>query len=379
MIQYKNILFIVYIICIVSISKPIQASTITHIKGKAYRINENGSFPISRQETIPKSADIVIDENSQIQIEWKQNNYLEVIGPARFQVNKSNLYIEFGRFLWVNPSSFPLELHIFNTKINPPSQSLFEIEISPRRLHAQILAWQGRLFIHNKELKSQYLYLLDQNSLQEGQYVPEFSQKRLRDYQFSSPYIKNLSESFAHKSYRNQLISTLNLHFIRINPASSSNFKQNTIGFGSRMEWIHKRYFNLALRPQRIHYLMAPAFRFGLGGTFLMSQIQSAGDTAVQNIQLLGPHIIAGVSWLGVSIDSLVLYTANQPKFIQTHAPVSYSLRSRYEWDLKEFTPNDLMISLGYELGLSQTLSSQYLPSTSVVRHGIELSLHFNF
>lgn len=362
-----------------------EAGTLKHIRGKVMLLNDQGNFALAREQSLDNNAQVLMPADSQMQIAWDEDSFLEVKGPARFRLQDNRLVVEFGRYLFFSRDSYPLRVRVFDEVFRPSSEAALELDIPITRSQAQFLLFAGSQSFLGFDLEPERLYLFENSKLQQGSLAPDFAKQRRSEFTFTTIHMNDLKEEEVHISYRNQIIISLQANLNRLAPASpSASFTQNTFGFGSLVEWNHKRYFNLPNHAKRIHYLGAPALRLGVGANFSSGQIKPT-DAIAQNSQFLGAHFAAGTSWLGLSVEGVLNYLTENNDFVKTDTPYGYGIRVRHEWDLLEVTQSDILISLGYSymshsLKTADSVSPQ--PSTNpfkLVRHGIDLSFHLNF
>lgn len=362
-----------------------SAAVLQHLRGKVHLLTETGNKVLARGEVLQRSHQIVMPVDSQLQIAWDTNSFMEVRGPARFRWIDNRLILEFGRYLFFSADSYPMRVQVLEEDFRPSSNAALEIDIPITRSQAQFLLFAGRANIAGLDLETHRLYLLDKQKIQAGNRSPEFSQERRALYTYTQSLLEDLDREKSHKSYRNQFIVSFQAHLLRFSDADKdSSFVQNTSGFGPIVEWNHKRYLNIISYPKRIQYLRAPAFRVGLGANFFTTQIRPT-KSVTKNSQFLGAHAASGFSWLGLSIEGVLNYQTGRNDFVNLASPLAHGFRTRYEWDLLEITQSDILISLGYSQLISKLKASEQLSpaptsiSFQAVRHGIELSFHMNF
>jgi hypothetical protein len=360
------------------------AQSITHLQGFAYALNETGNVSLARGQKLSNFEQLNIPAQSQIQIEWSESSTLEIIGPARMSYRNNIFYLEQGRFLFFSLGRFPQRFNLFNENFRP-SNTVFELEIPSHRTHAQILILDGDFYIQGETLSTQNLYMLENNRLQKGPLNPSFTEERKKDYKYSSLNFRKIEDRDSLFSLRNQIIVAQHSSLIQLGPQTTQqNFVQNTLGFGFSVEWAHKRYLKLPKRPQRIHFLRAPAFILGTGVFYETNKIQ-ASDFVTENSQFLGAHLSAGFSWMGLALTANGAYVSGENTFYKMTSPYSYGVKARYEWDLLDFSATDILFSLGYGYSVSKLQSKPELIALptptrfNFVQHTLLLGFHLNF
>jgi hypothetical protein len=339
-----------------------NAAQVLHLEGRAFLQDSRASIPLARGSKLPRNAHLVVDGH--LQIEISANTFLEIRGPARASLKQGLFWsFESGRFLIFTRGLSPHRFRILN-EILRPDEAALEVEIPFTRNYAQILSLWGSSRIRGESLESSKIYVLDAQRLQSGEIDKTAALRRRDSYTFSEVLFRQIDEKAAISSLRNQFLFSQLSHLNRMRPDDPALSTTSSIGLGVRTEWIHKRYFQLPRKPTRIHYLRAPAIRFGGGVSYASTGLASLN--AQQGRQHFGAHGVLGVSWLGLSLDGLV----------SPIAPIRFGVRALYEWDLKDFTANDMMFGLGYSYSVSKVGGEQ--PLTWAI-HALNASLIFNF
>jgi len=356
------------LICIVSFE--IRAAKVIHLQGRAFLQDSNGSSPLPRGLELPKETHLVLEKDSRTLIEISENTTFEIHGPARASLSSGLFWnLEEGRFLIFTRGLSLHRFRILGETIRPDSTSL-EIEVPLHREYAQMLLLWGSTSFMGEDLESSRIYVFEKGRIHSGEISASDALKRRQLYEFSQSRFKQEDDPSSDFSLRNQLVlsqvSALNTY----SEVGTTESPATSTSVGLRAELIHKRYFDFPRRPQRIHYLRAPALRLGGGFSYLSSTAATFGAR-----QSLLAHGVVGASWRGLAVDGVLSYL-QPPAAVTNVSPLKYGGRALYEWDLKEFAANDVMIGLGYGYTVSKTTAT---PVFKTVSHALEVSFIFNF
>jgi len=349
-----------------------HAAEVLHLQGRALMQTEEASLPLARGLQLPGETHLVLESGSQTLIRISDQTSLEIRGPARATLSSGLFWnLESGHFLLSTRGLSPHRFRILDVMLRPEDAAI-EIEIPLSRSWAQILLMWGAEEIDGQDLELSRLYVLEGGRLQFGEIPSAQVLKRRQAYPFSEPFFRRIEDAENVISLRNQLafsqVSALN----SFTQDSSTEAASTSVSFGVRAEWIHKRYLDFPKRPQRIHFLRSPALRFGGGATYS----SNGANVAQEARQNFSGHALLGASWRGLALDTLLTYFRPSGAGVSSPTPFQYGVRALYEWDLKDFTANDMMFGLGYGYTVSKITSSA---SYTVASQSLNLSLIFNF
>lgn len=350
----------------------VRAATVEHLEGPGFLQDAAASTPLARGLEIPAEAHVILEKGSQALIRISPGTSLEIHGPARATLSSGLFWnLEFGKYLVFTKDLSPHRFRVLGEMLRP-DESSFEIEIPLSRAFAQFLVAWGSIRLAGERLEPGRVYVIEKGRIQGGGISAEDALKRRQAYGFSESFFRRMDEEESALSLRNQIVFTQVSALNSFTREGSTDNSINSTAFGMRAEWIHKRYFDFPKRPQRIHFLRAPALRLGGGATYLSS---AASDVQGAS-QILSSHVIAGGSWRGLAIDALVTYYKPSTSGVSAVSPFQYGVRGLYEWDLKEFTANDMMFGLGYSYTVSKVESYAVFKT---VTQALNLAFIFNF
>jgi hypothetical protein len=350
----------------------VSAASVEHLEGAGFLQDAGASTPLARGLEIPAEAHVILEKGSQTLIRISPGTSLEIHGPARATLSSGLFWnLEFGKFLVFTKDLSPHRFRILGEMLRPDETS-FEIEIPLSRAFAQFLVAWGSLRLAGETLEPGLVYVIEKGRIQNGQISNEDALKRRQKYEFSESLFRRMDEEETALSLRNQIVFTQVSALNAFTREGSTDNSINSTAFGLRAEWIHKRYLSFPKRPQRIHFLRAPALRLGGGATYLSS---AASDVQGAS-QILSAHAITGGSWRGLSIDALLAYYRPSTSGVSSVSPLQYGVRGLYEWDLKQYTANDMMFGLGYSYTVSKVESYAVFRT---VTQALNLAFVFNF
>ncbi len=350
----------------------LRAATVEHLDGPGFLQDAGASTPLARGLEVPAEAHVILEKGSQALIRISPGTTLEIHGPARATLSSGVFWnLEFGRYLVFTKGLSPHRFRILGEMLRP-DETAFEIEIPLSRAFAQLLVAWSSVRLAGETLEPGRVYVIEKGRIQSGTITAEEALKRRQTYQFSESFFRRMDDEEHALSLRNQLVFTQVSALNAFTREGSTDKSINSTAFGLRAEWIHKRYLDFPKRPQRIHFLRSLAVRLGGGATYLSS---AASDVQGAS-QILSSHIVAGGSWRGLSVDALVNYYKPSNSGVSAESPFAYGVRGLYEWDLKEFTANDMMFGLGYSYTVSKVESFAVFRT---VTQALNLAFIFNF
>lgn len=347
-----------------------HAAKVLHLQGRAFLQNAVASTPLARGLELPTETHLVLEKDSRTLIQISDDTTFEIHGPARASLSDGLFWnLEEGRFLIFTRGLSLHRFRILGEMIRPDTMAL-EIEVPQSREYAQIILMWGSASFMGEDLKSSRIYVVEKGRVHSGEILPADALKRRQAYDFSQSRFKQEDDSAVVYTARNQLVLA---QVTSLNENSQVTDPENTASstsVGLRAELIHKRYLDFPRRPQRIHFLRSPSLRLGAGLSYLSSTLATFGAQ-----QALQTHGLVGVSWRGLALDGVLTYL-RPPVGVIGISPFQYGARALYEWDLKDFTANDMMIGLGYGYTVSKTTVA---PIFKTVSQSLDLSLIFNF
>jgi hypothetical protein len=348
-----------------------HAAEIQHLQGRAFLQDDRASTPLARGLVLPAETHLVVEKGAQVLVKISDDSSLEIQGPAQATLSAERFWnFESGRFLVYARSLSPHRFRIFDETIRPDDAS-FEVEIPISRAYAQILLMRGSQEILGEDLEPHRLYVFEKGRVQSGEIKPEDVIKRRDSYVFSEALFRRLEEGKTVEALRNQLVFTQVSAMNLLTQSDDASNRLRSTSFGAGVEWVHKRYFNLPKRPQRIHFLRSPALRLGVGVLYSTT----SSNEAVGEHLLFPLRAFVGTSWRGLLLDGLVQYSQLSGDGV-TQSPLQYGFRAAYEWDLKDDTETDVMFALGYGYTVSNFDS---WAKFAAVSHSVALSFIFNF
>ncbi len=347
-----------------------HAATVLHIEGRAFLQNALSSTQLARGTELPQRAHLVVD--GRVQFEIGPSTYLEIRGPARASLHSGVFWtFESGRFLVFTRGLSPHRFRVLNETFRPDEVAL-EVEIPTTRDYAQLLALWGSMSVQGQSLEPGQMFVLESGRVHTNAFAESEALKRREAYGFSEHLFRSLDEEESALSLRNQLVFAQMSSLNRVVADDNAFAPSNTLAFGVRVEWIHKRYFRFPRKPTRLHFLREPALRLGGGVHFSSLSPEVAGGGS----QIFGAHGVLGLSWLGLALDAVAAYQKPPSDTTRELSPLHPSVRATYEWDLQEFTANDMMFALGYSYGLAPFASPT---NVTWISHTLHASFHFNF
>ncbi|MEO5667401.1 MAG: hypothetical protein ABIR96_05015 [Bdellovibrionota bacterium] len=349
-----------------------QAAKVLHMEGRAFLQNASASTPLARGIEVPSESHLVLENGSKVLIQVSDRTSFEIQGPARASLSGGLFWnLESGRFLISTHGLSEQRFRVLDEMLRPEDASL-EIEIPLSRDYAQMLLLWGSARVHGENLDPTRLYVLEKGTLQYGDIPAAQALKRRQSYAYSEAFFRSIEDEENAISLRNQIVFSQISAINTFSQEASTEDSHNSSSFGLRAELIHKRYFQMPKRPQRIHFLRAPALRIGGGFTYL-STTASVAQGASQIFSGMG---LVGTSWRGLAIDTVISYFKPKGAGVSTVSPFQYGVRALYEWDLKEFTANDMMFGLGYGYSVSKVKT---FATFRTVSQSLNLSFIFNF
>ena len=230
--------------------------------------------------------------------------------------------------------SFPVARRDFALELNPNSESL------------KFRFVKGSSFpIAGKSLKEGQTYFstaketwIAQNDPADISLLEQRHQNNRHLYALSDPLPKDPDPN--EFDIRNFMEFGPQLGVLKLSPASGSTFVQNLGGAGILTRLGTHLYLGKFPRaPQRIHFLKAPAVRFGVESSLLLSKmLPIEGLRLGQNI--IGVRTFFGFAWRELALDFLVGYQKNlgespSAKFIMV-SPLSLGGDLSIRFDMKE-------------------------------------------
>lgn len=359
-------------------SQDAGAMSVLQLNGQVSALDYTGSRYLSRGENIGPATRLSIAKGSGLQIQFEDDSSLEIRGPAVLEVSEEwHLILYSGSFLFV---AYDDEHRVFLDSQRIYFDDATAHVFSPlKQEYAEISVIRGETEFKGQKLSPQSSSLAYENVVQKS----PLSQAKRIEIMDAHPFSQNYFEqytaqqdtvSFRHVVDLNNNIALEKLTFD--NRDGQSNFS-----YSLSLDYIYKRYLDFPLRPTRMHFLRAPALRMGGGFELEFAGINLGSQAMYQTYQ---SRAILGLSWLGMSFDTVLKYfhgsTSNSDISVGASQPLSYGFRAQFERDLLEATTANLLFNIGYSYNIisGRSVESSDTPENwSKKQHAIHLGLAF--